>query len=288
MTPEEYCREKAAPRGSSTYYSLLSLDSAQRGTLTALHAFRRETAEVVNECQDPHVARVKLNWWREETQRLFAGQPQHPVTHALAIHLDRYTLPPEYLQEIIDGVEMDLDYDAYPSFKELALYCHRVGSVFQLLATEVLGYQDCKTTVFAHELGIALQLTHILRKVRHNALKGRFYIPEDEMRRFSVSHSDLLQLHTPERVRDLFKFQAERVRDYECRAFEQLPDRDRYAQRSHIVLAKITMVLLNEIESENFRILEQRVSLTALRKFWIAWQTIRRERRHYRRHSVEP
>jgi phytoene synthase len=278
MTPDEYCANKAASPGSALHYSLLSLTSDRRRALTALHAFRRETMQVVVECRDPQIAQAKLDWWRQELERLYAGQPQHPVTRALEAHVEPYRLAQEHFIELIDGLQMDLDYDAYPGFAQLSLYCHRVGSAPTLLAADVLGYRDHRTSRFAHELGIALQLLRLLRQAGGDARNGRFYLPEDELASFGVGHADLLRPQTSERLRALFESQATRIRDYHRRAFEQLPTEDRYPQRSHIILGEIAMTLLEEIEADGFQLLEQRVSLTALRKLWIAWRVLRRER----------
>lgn len=283
MTPDEYCQGKVAPEGSSLYYSLLSLPLLQRRGIAALQSFRQEIVDVVDECREAGVARTKLAWWQEELNRLFADQPEHPVSHALAVHLDQLSPHRDYLRDMINGAEMDLDYDAYPSFKELRLYCQRLGGSMGILAAEILAYEDPRTVQFARELGIALQLVDLLCSVRVDAQKGRFHIPEDEMQRFKVDHADLLQPHTSEQVRELLKFQAERARTHYHRALQQLPEQDRYCQRSQIILGELAMYLLDEIETDGYRILEHRIALTPLCKFWLAWRTARRERHRYRR-----
>ena len=240
---------------------------------------------MVEKCQDAGVVQTKLHWWREELDKLSADQPQHPVSQALAPYLRQNKLNKAGLQEIIEGALMDLAYDAYPSFQELTLYGHRLGSSLALLSAELIGYQDRKTTRFAHLLGMALILMHLLEHTRHHALRGRFYIPEDELARFRVSHEDLMQPHTPERIVQLFQFQAQRIRDYRQQALDCLPATERYRQRSQLILAELAIAQLDEIEADGFRLLEQRVLLTPLRKFWIAWKAQRRELRHQRRLS---
>jgi 15-cis-phytoene synthase len=283
VTPAQYCQEKAARSGSSFYYSFLFLPEERRRAITALYAFCREVDDVVDECREPDIARRKLDWWREEIGRLFKGEPTHPVTLALQPAIERYNLPEEYFREIIDGMQMDLDYDAYPTFTELSLYCYRVASVVGLMAAEIFGYQDRQTTRYAHDLGIAFQLTNILRDVREDALRGRIYIPVDEMRRFGVEPADLTRPQASDRLRALFEFQAERAREYYRRAFERLPEADRHAQRSGIIMAAIYQTLLDEIAADGYRVLERRIRLTPLRKLWIAWRTAWRERRRHRR-----
>ncbi len=280
MIPEDYCHNLAVRQGSDFRYSLLGLPLAQRQTLVAIHAFQVETTRIVDECRETGVARIKLDWWRTEIDRLFAGDPQHPVTRALHLRLSSFNLPEEYFREMLDGVAMDLDYDAYPSFTELTLYVHRRGSIPALLAAEILGYQDRRATPrFAHEAGALLLLFERLYEVRQQLQQGRFYLPEDEMRRFGVQPGDLMAAQTTDRVRQLFAFQAERIHDYHRRALEALPDADRCAQSSLLIRLELAMALLAEIAEDGYRLLEQRTRLTPLRKLWLAWRVRRRHRR---------
>lgn len=283
MTPDQYCQQKAARSGSSFYYSFLFLPDEQRRAITALYAFCREVDDVVDECHEPAVARAKLDWWRGEIHEAFSGRPQHPVARALQPAIARYDLPEEYFREILDGMQMDLDYDAYPSFSELSLYCYRVAGVVGLLAAAIFGYQDRRTVRYAHDLGLAFQLTNILRDVREDARRGRIYLPMDELQRYGVSPSDLTRPQTPERLRALLAFQAERAQGYYARALAELPEVDRWNQRSGLIMAAIYRSLLDEIQRDGLRVLEHRIRLTPLRKLWIAWRTARAERRRFRR-----
>lgn len=279
MDPEDYCRSRAAAHGSTLHYSLLSIPKLQRQAIHALCAFRAETTEVVWECADTGVARSKLDWWRDELRRVFAGTPQHPVGSALQHAVSSYGLAQESLQEIIDGIEMDLDQFSYPDFRTLSLYCHRVGGVLGPLSAQVLGYEHRSVLKYAHELGMAIELTHLLRDLREHAARGRIYVPADEQRQFGVAAGDLHLGVTSERVRGLLKLQVQRIRGYYQQALNYLPEQDRYAQRSGLIIAEIYMRLLDEIEQDDYRILEHRVSLTPMRKLWIAWTVERRERR---------
>jgi phytoene synthase len=287
MTPDQYCQDKAAKSGSSFYYSFLFLPEERRRAITALYAFCREVDDIVDECSEPSVAKTKLEWWRAEIQATFAGKPRHPVSQALAPALERYALPEEHFQEIVDGMQMDLDYDAYPSFKELSLYCYRAASVVGLLAAEIFGYEDRRTTKYAHDLGMALQLTNILRDVREDLSRGRIYIPLDELERYGVDTADLRSPQTPERVRELFAFQGERAKGYYDRALAQLPEIDRHSQRSGLIMSAIYRRLLEEIAADGYRVLEHRIRLTPLRKLWIAWRTSHRERRRHRKLATQ-
>lgn len=282
MNPDQYCQRRAAASGSSFYYSFLFLPTEQRRAILALYAFCREVDDVVDDCQDPGVARLKLQWWREEIGRAFQGNPQHPVSRALQPQLERYNLPEEYFREIIDGMQMDLDQARYADFSALALYCYRAAGVVGLLAAEIFGYQDRGTLNYATELGTALQLTNILRDVREDARRGRIYLPQDELRKAGVEEEDILRGVSTPPLQSLLAQQAARARDYYQRAEQALPDVDRTAQRSGLIMSSIYGTLLDEIEADGFRVLERRVALTPLRKLWIAWSTLRREKRRAR------
>lgn len=273
MTPEEYCQDKAASSGSSFYYSFLFLPANRRRAITALYAFCREVDDVVDECKDPQVAANKLVWWRQELDRLYAGQPQHPVTQALQAVLPEFSLPQEQLLEIIDGMEMDLQQTRYLDFTALSLYCYRVASVVGLLAAEIFGYTDRQTLKYAHDLGMAFQLTNIIRDVGEDARRGRIYLPMDELKRFNVTVADILDARQSENFQKLMEFQIERAERYYAQALGQLPVVDRKAQRPGLVMAAIYRALLEEIKRDGCQVLRQRTSLTPLRKLWLAWRT---------------
>jgi phytoene synthase len=273
MTPEQYCQERAAKSGSSFYYSFLFLPPERRSAITALYAFCREVDDVVDECSDPAVARMKLAWWRNEIAASFAGAPQHPVALALAPVVRRFKLPLTHFNEIIDGMEMDLVRDRYADFESLSVYCYKVAGVVGLMAAEIFGYARPTTPGYAKELGTAFQLTNIIRDVGEDARRGRIYIPREDLDRFQVSEQEILGLKETERFRELIAFQIARARDYYGRAFNALPRDDRRSQRPGLVMAAIYRTLLEEIEAGGCKVLSTRVSLTPIRKLWIAWKT---------------
>lgn len=273
MDPHEYCQQKAVQSGSSFYYSFLFLPPERRRAITALYAFCREVDDVVDECSDKSVARMKLAWWRNEIGATYRGAPQHPVARALAEVAPRFNLAEAHLNEIIDGMEMDLDFVRYPSFEALKAYCHRVASVVGLLSAEIFGYQDRRTLEYAADLGMAFQLTNIIRDVGEDARRGRVYLPLDELGRHGVAESDILRARESSGVRQLMEFQIDRALGYYRGAFGKLPAADRSAQRPGIIMAAIYQSMLEEIRREGCHVLTQRVSLTPLRKLWIAWRT---------------
>ncbi|MDP2809448.1 MAG: presqualene diphosphate synthase HpnD [Rhodocyclaceae bacterium] len=273
MTPDEYCRRRAAASGSSFYYSFLFLPSERRRAITALYAFCREVDDAVDDCHDAKTAASRLDEWRREIARLDADTPTHPVTKALAAARKRFGLPSEQLLEIIDGMAMDLDTARYPDFKALHLYCYRVASVVGLLAAEIFGYRDRRTLKYAHDLGLAFQLTNIIRDVGEDARRGRIYLPLDELARFGVSEADILECRPSGNFRALMEFQAARAVEHYERAFAQLPAVDRKSQRAGIIMAAIYRATLDEIARDGFRVLDRRTRLSPRRKLWLALKT---------------
>ncbi|MDD5328534.1 MAG: presqualene diphosphate synthase HpnD [Sulfuricella sp.] len=277
MTPDQYCQEKAAKSGSSFYYSFMFLPPPRRRAIVALYAFCREVDDVVDECTDVAVAHAKLAWWRSEVANLYAGRPEHPVGQALAPLVGEYGLPAAELEEIIAGMEMDLSYNRYADFDQLQLYCHRVAGVVGQLSARIFGYDDARTEQYAHDLGLAFQLTNIIRDVGEDARRNRIYLPLDELAQFGVSEADILQGRETENLTRLMAFQAERANQYYARAFAALPPADRKSQRAGLIMAAIYRTVLDEVGRDGYRVLSRRVSLTPIRKLWIAFKTALRE-----------
>jgi phytoene synthase len=273
MSPDEYCRQKAAQSGSSFYYAFLFLPPPKRRAITALYAFCREVDDVVDEVHDPGVAQAKLAWWRQELDRAFTGTPQHPVAQALAPVVREYALPAEHFQTVIDGMAMDLQQTRYLDFPALELYCHRVAGVVGLMSAEIFGYGNPATRGYARDLGIAFQLTNICRDVGEDARRGRIYLPQEDLARFNVAASSLLRAEYSDEFRALMAFEAERAQGWYAKALAQLPDADRGAQRAGLIMAAIYRTLLAEIARDGFQVLDRRTSLTPLRKLWIAWRS---------------
>jgi phytoene synthase len=273
VTPDEYCRQKAAGSGSSFYYSFLFLPPERRRAITALYAFCREVDDVVDETHDAQLAAVKLAWWRAELANLFAGAPQHPVTKALAPFLERYSLSRDRLDEIVQGMEMDLTQTRYLDWPGLERYCYRVAGAVGLLAAGIFGYLDPRTLDYARDLGTAFQLTNIIRDVGEDARRNRIYLPMAELQQFGVPAADILQARETPAFGRLMAFEAARAREHYERAMRALPAADRKAQRPGLIMAAIYRTLLDEIERDGFRVLTRKTSLTPLRKFWIAWRT---------------
>ncbi len=279
MTPDEYCQQKIGAAGSSFYYSFLFLPQEKRRAITALYAFCREVDDVVDECHDPDLARIKLAWWRNELENSFRGQSSHPVTRALMPVIRNYQLQQEQFLEIIDGMEMDTDPAPYASFEELRVYCHRVASVVGLMSATIFGYSSPRTLDFARNLGLALQLTNIIRDIGEDARRNRIYLPQDDLQRFRVDAADILHTRDNTAFHALMEFEAQRAYEYYDLAMEHLDDSDRWRQTPSLIMAAIYRSTLDEIRSSAYPVLTHRVALTPLRKLWVAWKTRRREAR---------
>jgi len=273
MTPDQYCQEKAAQSGSSFYYSFLFLPPERRRAITALYALCRQLDDTVDEASDASVARLKLAWWRTEIDKLFDGKPEHPVTQALAPHLRSCGITRERLQAIVDGMEMDLDQTRYLDYPALQRYCRLAAGVVGELSAGIFGYADPRTLAYADRLGLAFQLTNIIRDVGDDARKGRIYLPVNELQQFDVKAADILNGRYSDKFAALMRFQCDRARETYREALALLPSGDRRAQRPGLMMAAIYYALLDEIERSGYQVLHQRISLTPLRKLWLAWRT---------------
>ncbi len=273
MTPQQYVQDKAAASGSSFYYAFLFLPPPRRAAITAFYAFCREVDDVVDEVSELSVAQAKLAWWRNEVAAAFAGQPSHPAMQALMPHVAAYDIRAEHLLAVIEGCQMDLDQTRYLDYPSLQRYCHLVAGVVGEVASGIFGRTDPATIRYAHQLGQAMQLTNIIRDVGDDARRGRIYLPVNELQQFDVKAHEILNRVYSERFTALMRFQAERAHRCYDEALAALPEADRSAQKPGLMMANIYRTLLREVESTGFQVLHQRISLTPLRKLWIAWRT---------------
>jgi len=272
MTPAQYVQQKAAASGSSFYYAFLFLPKPRRAAITAFYAFCREVDDVVDEVCDPTVAQTKLAWWQAEVARAYAGQATHPVLQALMPLAAGYGIEARHLLAVIEGCQMDLQQTRYLDYPALQRYCHLVAGVVGEVAARIFGQTQEQTTAYAHTLGLAFQLTNIIRDVGEDALRGRIYLPVSELQQFDVKVHEILQRQYSDRFTALMKFQAARAHRLYDEALAQLPAADHRAQKPGLMMASIYRTLLREIERDDFQVLHQRVSLTPLRKLWLAWR----------------
>lgn len=270
MTPQQYCQQKTRESGSSFTLSFRFLSSDKRDAMTALYAFCREVDDVVDECTDYQIAQTKLAWWKQEIQRLFHETPQHPVTQALRPVITQFGLQESHLIEIIDGMQMDTQYNRYADFEQLQLYCYRVASVVGLLSAQIFGYHNPQTQDYAHDLGMAFQLTNIIRDIGEDARRGRIYLPLDELEAAGVTEDQILHSQPSPQLQALLMQQIERADHYYDKALSQLAAEDRKAQRPGLMMAAIYRALLNEIRQEPQLVLTHKIALPPFRKLTLA------------------
>ncbi len=272
MTPQEYVQQKTAASGSSFYYAFMFLPAQRRAAITAFYAFCREIDDVVDDAVDPGVAASKLAWWQTEVAQAFDGKPSHPVLQALMPIAADYKIEEAHLQAVIEGCQMDLNQTRYLDYPGLQRYCHLVAGVVGEVAANIFGQTQASTTLYAHKLGLALQLTNIIRDVGEDARRGRIYLPMSEMQLFEVKAHEVLKGVYSDRFTALMQFQARRAQALYDEALALLPAADRRSQKPGLMMARIYRTLLTEIEHEKFQVLHQRISLTPLRKLWLAWK----------------
>jgi phytoene synthase len=255
---------------SNFFYAFLCLPRAQREAIYACYAFCRIVDDAVDLGQDRAAQRAELQRWRDEIARVYEGRPEHPAGQRLQVAIRQFPIPRVALEEIIAGVEMDLDHPTYETFESLYPYCYRVASAVGLCCIEIFGYTDPRTREYAVNLGVALQLTNILRDVHADARVGRVYLPQADLRRFGVTADDLAQgRYTPQFV-ELMTFEAARAREYYQRAWAALPPGDARSLFAAEIMGRTYFALLRAIEARRFDVFNGRVTLPAHRRVGIA------------------
>jgi 15-cis-phytoene synthase len=269
---DDYCLQKAAPPGSSIYYALRQASAAHQPLLTALFALRRELEETAKETSDPTVGRTKLAWWQKELAALAEGKAAHPVTQALARHLDDVKAAYPALTALLAGYEMDFEQARYLDFPNLRRYIDGVGGTFATLVARVTARNPDAAGQWAPALGHALILAQFVPEIGNDARHGRIYVPIDELQRYNVTAADLINRRYSDAFTELMQFQTGRAREAVDAALAAIPADERRGQRTLRALAALSLALLAEVEREHFQVLHQQISLTPIRKLWIAWR----------------
>ena len=275
MLALDYCRQKAAESHSSFLSGFRFLSVEKRNAITVLYAFCRELDDVVDGCTDPNVAQITLNWWRSDLEKVFNNEmPEHPVHQALKDIRASFDLPKNEFEALIDGMQMDLEQARYGSFDELKLYCHRVAGVVGCLIARILGFSNPKTLEYAEKMGLALQLTNIIRDVGEDARQGRIYLPIEEMKKFDVPANVIMQCKPTDNFAKLMQFQVDRARETYREAMLLLPAADKKSQKVGLIMAAIYYALLNEIDRDGAQnVLTYKIAIPSPRKKRIALKT---------------
>jgi len=274
------CAEVTRRSSSNFYYAFMLLPVARRRALNAVYAFCRFVDDIADGESIGEPA-VLLTRWREELRNVFAGAPTRPVSRALADNVARFNLSRRPFEEVIDGVEMDLTRRRYETFDELVLYCRRVASAVGLICIEIFGYTNPSARTYAEQLGLAFQMTNILRDVREDAARGRIYLPLEDLRRFAVGEDEILRGEYSSRFHGLMEFEADRAREFYRAAARALAPEDRASMIAAEGMRLIYSALLDQIARADYRVLERRLSLSAPRKLYLvgrAWAGARLSR----------
>jgi len=241
---------------SNLAFAFILLPRAKRAAMSALYAFCREVDDVAdNESAPTEQRRAQLTAWRDDVRRACGGgSPEFPVNREFQPVIRQYHLSFALFDELIKGCEMDLDIKRYESYEQLELYCHRVASVVGLLSIEIFGYKNSACHDYAIHLGKALQFTNILRDVRTDAERGRIYIPQSELVRFSVGEKEILGFKYSENFRALAASMAERAKNFYRQARETLPAKDRRAMVAAELMGSVYWQLLQKLERQEFNV----------------------------------
>ena len=276
MQPLDYCREKARASQSSFLAGFRFLSPEKRDAITILYAFCRELDDIADNNSNTAVARTTLAWWRQDLAKAFQPDtmPEHPANQALRTIIPIFRLPESELADIIGGMEMDLHHNRYATFNDLQYYCYRVAGVVGRLIARILGHTDERTLQYAETLGLALQLTNIIRDVGEDARMERIYLPQDELVRFRVSETQILSAQSTPEFAALMQFQFERAQQTYRQAVAQLPKPDRRNQKAGLIMASVYYVLLMEIRRDGLaNVLKYKIRIPNPRKMRIALKT---------------
>jgi phytoene synthase len=266
----EYCSQLTRKSRSNFYYSFLFLSKEKREAMYAVYAFCRSVDDVADGETSEREKQMLLDEWRRELVRCYEGKAHHPITVKLAQSIQQFPIPREHFEELIAGVEMDLTHTRYPTFRELYEYCYRVAGVVGLMCIEIFGYRNPKVKDYAINLGVALQLTNIMRDLKGDAERGRIYLPQEDLARFGYREEELLRgAYTPAFI-ELMCFAGNRARQYFHHARQLLTEEDRRSLIAAEIMGAIYYRLLETIEAERYRVFDRTITLPTSHKLWIA------------------
>lgn len=268
-----YCRWLTDRSGSHFPLSFRLLPPSRRQAMEAVYAYCRAVDDVADDGArgGARGAREELLRWRGEVQRMVRGYPIHPIAVALQPVLERHRIPAEYLEKLIRGVEMDLDPRPFQGFSQLRVYCEHVASVVGLISVRVFGCQNPQADRYARTLGIALQLTNILRDLKADAARGRCYLPQEDLKRFGFSQEEIAEGKRTELFFRMMAFECERAKDYFRQAGEALEESGQARRLLPArIMGRIYRRLLARIEAAHYDVFSSRISVPRWEQMWIA------------------
>lgn len=263
---QAHCTRVTKRSGSNFYYSFLFLPKARREAMYTVYAFCQEVDSVVDDARPGDDPVHQLEQWRAELDAAYGGAPTHPVTISLARHAAECEIPKAYFEELIAGVEMDLAVRRYATFSDLSVYCYRVASVVGLICLKIFGTRSESAKDYAVKLGLAFQLTNILRDLRTDADRGRLYLPQEDLARFGCAEDDILKHRYSAGLLSLLRFGCARARDFYREAeavVERLPPRDRRTLIAAEIMCGVYSRILDRIETSGYRVFGPRITIPA-------------------------
>jgi phytoene synthase len=270
---QAYCTALTKKSGSNFYYSFLFLPRKQRAAMYTVYAFCKEVDNAVDEPPAGSNPQDELQRWRGELEAAYRGTPTFPVTISLAYHVRQLAIPQAYFDELIKGVEMDLTAARYASFQDLSVYCYRVASVVGLICLHIFGPTSARAQDYAVALGMAFQLTNILRDIGTDAAQGRIYLPEEDLRKFGCTDQTILQRQENAELHKLLHSETARAHEYYAKAqaaFDALPAQDRKALTVAEIMRAVYFRLLKKIEEPRHQIFGQRARLSTSHRLAVA------------------
>ena len=263
-----------ANRPTSFGVAFAILPPPQRDAIRAVHAFSRAVDDSVDEEPDAGRARAELARWRREIAACYEGEPMEPVTRRLRPHLLRYRIPRGHLEELVTGVEMDLTQTRYSTFEDLRRYCYRVASVVGLICLRIFGEEEERGRDYADNLGLALQLTNILRDLGRDHARGRIYLPGDELAAHGYTEEALARGERNEAFLRLMRFETERTRAFFIAAEREACRLDRWRILAAEIMGGIYCRLLDRIEASGFDVFTREIRVPRAERVWLAGRTL--------------
>ena len=256
---------------SSFYYAFNLLSTEKRDAMNTVYAFCRRTDDIVDEGNDSHDVRYEnLHKWRVELEKALYGTSNFSLLNKLSSTIKKFNIPVQPFYELLKGMEMDLQRNRYLTFDDLQLYCYRVASTVGLMCIEIFGYKHESTKDFAVNLGIALQLTNILRDLKKDAETGRIYLPKEDLKRFNYSEKDLINLTYNENFKMMMRYEVNRAKFYFNRATESLNLDDKGQMFAARAMQHIYSRILDKIVDADYDVYSNDVKASKLEKIWIS------------------
>ena len=270
QTASAYFPDLSQNHQSNFYYSFLMLPTPKREAIETIYAFCRYTDDIVDESGDEQEKYVRLKQWTEELQRSLTGESRYAILNRLSKIIKRFNIPLEHFYDLINGMEMDLNKRRYDSWDDLREYCYRAASTVGLICAEVFGYKNEEAKQYAINLGIALQLTNILRDIKQDAKRGRVYLPQQDLRAFGYTEADLANSVYDDRFRALMQYECQRAHDYYRKAKSFLAEEDKPLFSAARIMGNIYYLLLLRIERANYDVFTKRIRLGSPLKLLVA------------------